>query len=181
MKTTTFDQIKTMLKGMSYSIFNRLKSLEAIVTPPDKPINHVYATDEYGIAKWMKRMNGEFIQPEWGYKIEVFIPETEYAFDYIPEAYVAGAVLKFEKPLVTGNKYIVTYDGVEYERVFDGKKIGNEILVDGADTGEPFLIYIFNDEFLLLPIDQKVKTAYFGLEEKIIKPIDACFIKQSEQ
>lgn len=54
MKSITFDQIKTMFKSMSNTVFKRMGVLEDKVSPPDKPIKHIYATDENGNAKWTK-------------------------------------------------------------------------------------------------------------------------------
>ncbi|MBR5786263.1 MAG: hypothetical protein IKY41_06190 [Clostridia bacterium] len=52
MKTTNFEQLKSMLKSMSYSIFNRIGSLETTIKPPHKPQNMAYVTDENGNAGW---------------------------------------------------------------------------------------------------------------------------------
>ena len=54
MKSISFEQLKTMLKSMSNAIFKRIGILEEKVSPPNKPIKYIYATDENGNAKWTK-------------------------------------------------------------------------------------------------------------------------------
>lgn len=133
MKTTTFEQLKTMLKSMSYSIFNRIGSLEAIVKPPHKPPLMQYVTDANGDGVWEDRTH-------YYYEGDANVPDSQkhkrLSLKYLPEG-MYGAVeeetvflsettvqmddgfglgkTEFAKMPEIGQTIVATYDGVDYE------------------------------------------------------------------
>ena len=136
MKTTTFEQLKTMLKSMSYSIFNRIGNLETTIKPPHKPTFMQYVTDVNGNAKWEERTHyHEHIE-----SMEEILPETT-PIDDEGTLYITGTPFILE----VGSTYRVTYNGTVYECVafaLEGICLGNGKTVDASLPGndEPFIV-----------------------------------------
>ena len=136
MKTTNFEQLKSMLKSMSYSIFNRIGSLETTIKPPHKPPFMQYVTDADGSAKWEERTHyHEHIE-----SMEEILPETTPIEDD-ETLYITGTPFMLE----VGSTYRVTYNGTVYECVafpLEGICLGNGKAIDASLPGndEPFVV-----------------------------------------
>lgn len=127
--------------------------------------------------------SGEYTQPDWGYKEDIFLPETEVTF--APNADMNGLVgalvmgTALENPLVLGDEYIVNYDGSDYTVTLDPHEqmMGNLLTFGGEDSGEPFLILVGGVDFLfIMPVNQSEGTAKVSIRGIVTKPIDSKYV-----
>lgn len=128
--------------------------------------------------------SGEYTQPDWGYKEAYILPETEVTLvmDEV-EGMVVGPIYVSNFAILPepGKEYIVTYNGKEYKCILSGMGIlGNQAIIGGEDTGEPFAIFFIGDPVLVIPTDQSEGTAKVSIKGTIVKQIDPEYAPQAE-
>lgn len=114
-----------------------------------------------------------------------------YTMDYlIPETTIEGSGLEtvVDSCLVEGETYVVNWEGVDYTCVCrsvtaDGitiQVIGNEVILGGSDTGEPFGIGTAlvegNKVAMIQAIDDSVTSCTFSIKSRVCVPIPAQYL-----
>ena len=102
-----------------------------------------------------------------------------------------GLQLNYQVPFEVGKTYAIEWDGTTYNCVSqavdaDGATaigIGNGLLIDGTDTGEPFVImYLSIGEVLVFGVmsvfDTETTTHHFGVTEtgEIVHKLDSKYV-----
>ena len=190
MKTTTFDQLKSMLKSMGYSVFSRIKNLEATVRPPDKPANMTYVTDVNGNAGWEERTHYHNIVRE-----ESLQKYTYKAEDAVSVFGFGELAIKTPFIIPVNSSCTINYNGKEYvckPFAMDGfVVVGNAKPISSSLPGndEPFLIVSSNGTDmtgsgcygLLLPMDGTSNgTISIVTVVEELKKIPAVFLPEQE-
>ena len=114
--------------------------------------------------------------------------------DYVFESQEDGSIalqFDFKAPFEVGKTYDIEWDGTTYNCVSqavdaDGATaiaIGNGLLVDGTDTGEPFVImYLSIGEVLVFGVvsvyDTEATTHHFGITQtgEIVHKLDSKYV-----
>lgn len=129
--------------------------------------HQMLVTDGEGNAQWEERTHWK----EEGL-IDVLPEVTINVADFGEDASKLPIMQPFSSPIVVGDEYVVTYNGAEYtttafefpmsEGVPPFPSLGNQSAIGGEDTGEPFIIVCFPEEFretaggascMLMPMD----------------------------
>lgn len=103
-----------------------------------------------------------------------FMEEQEVTFAAIEGlGGIVGSMVAMDVPPIYGDTYTVSYNGVDYECVYQNGGIGNmgAMGAEGVDdTGEPFAIVgALLGSWILLPVSQKAETASVSI--KGLKPV----------
>ncbi len=138
----------------------------------------VLAPDESGgiWADW-NAAEGEvgYIQNRpFGDETVCVLPETELEFSYEESLY--GAFTEPQQLPVAGSIYNIRFGDGEYscmcETLDDGLTMGNLGVMGGPDTGEPFMIAIYDNVMMIVTTEEvsRVVVAVSGVQPVPIKP-----------
>lgn len=123
--------------------------------------------------------NSEYKQPEWGYKEDYILPETDITLS--PNEDLGMVVGLTEPPLnesdfQVGEEYVVIYDGVEYRCTYaEFNALGNGYIMGGEDTGEPFFIVNDSGATVVIPINQTAGIVKVGVKGNVTKKIESVY------
>ncbi len=181
------NEMKTLtLQGTTFEVVDA-KARKAINQLPAADID---VTATVGQTIIVKEVDANGKPTKW--ESADYQPRTHYdTWDYIiPETTIEGSGSEtiVDELLVDGETYVVNWEGVEYtcvcvEVTADGmtlQTIGNAIMLDGEDTGEPFIIATTladgNKVGMIAAVDDTVTSFTFSLKGKKPVPIPVQYV-----